>query len=168
MAIRPLLEPGKEYWLLARRSIAKPDELAYYVCYGPAGTTQEELARVAGTRWAIEEMLRGGQGTGGTGPVRGTQVGWLVSPHHPGDVGSRLPGGDQVLCEDTGMPGGKGGGPSRDRSLIPLTVPEVRRLLPALYGLQTALPISCCPGPTGDEDIRPERNKATTNVDYRN
>ena len=44
MAIRPLLEPGKEYWLLARRSIAKPDELAYYVCYGPAGTTQEELA----------------------------------------------------------------------------------------------------------------------------
>ena len=132
MAIRPLREPGKEYWLLARRSIAKPDELAYYVCYGPAGTTQEELARVAGTRWAIEEMLRGGQGTGGTGPVRGTQMGWLVSPHHPGDAGSRLPGGDQVLCEDTGMPGGKGGGPSRDRSLIPLTVPEVRRLLTRL------------------------------------
>ena len=37
VAIRPLREPGKEYWLLARRNIAKPDELAYYVCYGPAG-----------------------------------------------------------------------------------------------------------------------------------
>ena len=55
--IRPLREPGKGYWLLVRRSIAKPEELAYYVCYGPAGTTLEELARVAGTRWAIEECF---------------------------------------------------------------------------------------------------------------
>ena len=51
--IRPLREPGKGYWLLARRSIAKPTELAYYLCFGPAGTTLEELVRVAGTRWAI-------------------------------------------------------------------------------------------------------------------
>ena len=43
VAIRPLREPGKEYWLLARRSISKPDELAYYVCYGLAGTSLEEL-----------------------------------------------------------------------------------------------------------------------------
>ena len=136
VAIRPLREPGKGHWLLARRSIAKPDELAYYVCYGPAGTTQEELAEGRRDPLGYRGMLRGGQGTGGTGPVRGTQMGWLVSPHHPGDVGSRLPGGDQVLCEDTGMPGGKGGRPSRDRSLIPLTVPEVRRLLTRLIWTQ--------------------------------
>ena len=43
--IRPLREPGKGYWLLARRSLADPGELAYYVCYGPAGTTLPELAR---------------------------------------------------------------------------------------------------------------------------
>ena len=55
--IRPLKEQGKGYWLLARRSIAKPGELAYYVCFGPAGTTFEELARMAGTRWAIEECF---------------------------------------------------------------------------------------------------------------
>jgi SRSO17 transposase len=53
--IRPLKEPGKGYWLLVRRGILKPDELAYYVCYGAADTTLEELVRVAGTRWAIEE-----------------------------------------------------------------------------------------------------------------
>ena len=53
--IRPLGEPGKGYWLLARRSIAQPGELAYFVCFGPAGTALEELVRVAGTRWAIEE-----------------------------------------------------------------------------------------------------------------
>ena len=60
--IRPLREPGKGYWLLARRSVAKPEELAYYVCYGPAGATLEELARVAGTRWAIEECFEEAKG----------------------------------------------------------------------------------------------------------
>ena len=60
--IRPLREPGKGYWLLARRSIANPEELAYYVCYGPAGTTLEGLARVAGTRWAIEECFEAAKG----------------------------------------------------------------------------------------------------------
>ena len=62
MEIRPLREPGKGYWLLVRRSIAKPEEFAYYVCYGPAGTTLEELARVAGTRWAIEECFEEAKG----------------------------------------------------------------------------------------------------------
>ena len=60
--IRPLREPGKGYWLLARRSLSNPEELAYYVCYGSAGTTLEELARVAGTRWAIEECFEEAKG----------------------------------------------------------------------------------------------------------
>ena len=60
--IRPLREPGKGYWLLARRSVAKPGELAYYVCFGPAGTTLEELVSVAGTRWAIEECFEEAKG----------------------------------------------------------------------------------------------------------
>ena len=51
--IRPLREPCRNYWLLARSRVAKPGEYAYYVCFGPAGTVLEELARVAGTRWAI-------------------------------------------------------------------------------------------------------------------
>ena len=60
--IRPLREPGKGYWLLARRSIAKPGELAYYVCFGPAETALEELAAVAETRWAIEECFEEAKG----------------------------------------------------------------------------------------------------------
>ena len=60
--IRPLREPGKGHWLLARRSIAKPGELAYYVCFGPAETTLAELVRVAGTRWAIEECFEEAKG----------------------------------------------------------------------------------------------------------
>ena len=60
--IRPLREPDKGHWLLARRSIAKPGELSYYVCFGPAGASLEELIRVAGTRWAIEECFEEAKG----------------------------------------------------------------------------------------------------------
>ena len=60
--IRPLREPGKGHWLLVRRSIANPGELAYYVCFGPAETTLAELVRVAGTRWAIEECFEEAKG----------------------------------------------------------------------------------------------------------
>jgi SRSO17 transposase len=60
--IRPWKAPGKGYWLLVRRSISKPDELAYYVCFGESGTTLEELVRVAGTRWAIEESFEEAKG----------------------------------------------------------------------------------------------------------
>ncbi|GAB3853129.1 hypothetical protein GCM10027610_082570 [Dactylosporangium cerinum] len=51
-------EHGRTRWLLVRRSIARPNELAYYLCYGPDGTSDEELIRVAGTRWAIEECFQ--------------------------------------------------------------------------------------------------------------
>jgi SRSO17 transposase len=42
-------------WLLIRRSVAKPEEVAYYRAFAPADTTLAALARVAGTRWVIEE-----------------------------------------------------------------------------------------------------------------
>lgn len=43
-----------EHWLLVRRSIEKPDELAYYVVFCPIRTSLGELVRVAGQRWTIE------------------------------------------------------------------------------------------------------------------
>jgi SRSO17 transposase len=49
---------GFERWLLIRRSITDPEELAYYLCFGPAGTTIGQLIRVAGARWAIEECFQ--------------------------------------------------------------------------------------------------------------
>jgi SRSO17 transposase len=60
--IRPLSGPSRGYWLLARRSVVDPTDLAYYVCYGPAATPLAELVRVAGTRWAIEEGLQAAKG----------------------------------------------------------------------------------------------------------
>ena len=60
--IRPLREPVKGYWMLARRSVANSEELAYYVCYGPAGTALKELVKVAGRRWTIEECFEEAKG----------------------------------------------------------------------------------------------------------
>jgi SRSO17 transposase len=52
-----LQQPPWDHWLLVRRRITKPDELAYYVVFGPANTTVATLAHVAGQRWAIEECF---------------------------------------------------------------------------------------------------------------
>jgi SRSO17 transposase len=56
--IRPLRDPRYGHWLLARRSISDPDEIAYYLCFGPSDTAISELVRVAGSRWAIEECFQ--------------------------------------------------------------------------------------------------------------
>jgi SRSO17 transposase len=47
-------EPGWVQWLLLRRSVTKPAEIAYYRGYSRDDVGIAELARVAGTRWAIE------------------------------------------------------------------------------------------------------------------
>ena len=52
-----LQQPPWDHWLLVRRHPSKPDQLAYYVVFGPADTTLATLARVAGRRWAIEECF---------------------------------------------------------------------------------------------------------------
>jgi SRSO17 transposase len=56
--IRPLRRPDVGHWLLARRSVSDPTEIAYYICFGSAGTDLRELVRVAGSRWAIEESFQ--------------------------------------------------------------------------------------------------------------
>jgi SRSO17 transposase len=47
-------EQGLTKWLLLRRSVEKPEELAYYLCLAPADATLDGLARAAGQRWSIE------------------------------------------------------------------------------------------------------------------
>jgi len=47
-------DPGTAQWLLARRGLRDPAELAYFRACGPADTTVAALIRVAGMRWAIE------------------------------------------------------------------------------------------------------------------
>lgn len=58
-------DPDAEYWLLARRSLTDPSELAYYLCHGPKRVALGELVRVAGARWAIEETFQTAKGQTG-------------------------------------------------------------------------------------------------------
>jgi SRSO17 transposase len=51
-------EHAHSRWLLIRQSISNPRERAYYLCYGPNDTDDEELIRVAGARWAVEECFQ--------------------------------------------------------------------------------------------------------------
>lgn len=58
-------DPEAEYWLLARRSLADPEDMAYYICHAPKRVALAELVRVAGTRWAIEETFQTAKGETG-------------------------------------------------------------------------------------------------------
>jgi SRSO17 transposase len=49
---------GHHRWVIARRSLSRPEEIAYYLAYAPRETTVTELVRVAGSRWAIEECFQ--------------------------------------------------------------------------------------------------------------
>ena len=56
-AALPLDAPEQEgfaHWLLVRRSLWDPSELAYYLAFADPSTPLSTLVRVAGTRWTIE------------------------------------------------------------------------------------------------------------------
>lgn len=62
VTIRPLREPEWEHWLLIRRRLDDPDDVAYYVCFAPVRTPLATLLRVAGTRWSIETCIEEAKG----------------------------------------------------------------------------------------------------------
>src|SRR5260221_348989 len=82
--------------------------------------------------------LRAGQAGGGARRVRGAPLDRLVSAYHPGHAGVGLPHGGPPTRprgrQRGGFPQEEGGAltPAQAVDLLPLTVPEVRRLLLAL------------------------------------
>ena len=48
---------GMGRWLLIRRDKDDPSEDAYWLAYGPVGTTEAELVRVCDARWQVEECF---------------------------------------------------------------------------------------------------------------
>jgi hypothetical protein len=53
----PQAQTHWQHWLLIRRHRQDPDDVAYYVVFGPADTSLATLARVAGLRWTVEECF---------------------------------------------------------------------------------------------------------------
>ncbi|MFG3260590.1 IS701 family transposase [Streptomyces sp. NPDC048172] len=60
--VRPWHREDRRHWVLARRSVTRPEEIAYYIAYAPVDTTLGELIAVAGARWAIEECFQSAKG----------------------------------------------------------------------------------------------------------
>ncbi len=50
--------PVRRRWALARHSLSKPAELAYFLAYAPQETVVADLVRIAGMRWQIEECFQ--------------------------------------------------------------------------------------------------------------
>lgn len=47
-------QAGWRRWLLARRKLSDPTQLAYFMVFAPSGTSMSAAVRVAGARWSIE------------------------------------------------------------------------------------------------------------------
>ena len=60
-----LQEPPWDHWLLIRRSISDPGDIAFYVTFGPHTSSLQDLAAVAGLRWTIEECFQSAKGETG-------------------------------------------------------------------------------------------------------
>ena len=63
-ALLPIVEerdgdkPTRRRWMLARRAITDPEDIAYFLASAPLDATLADLARIAGCRWKIEECFQ--------------------------------------------------------------------------------------------------------------
>jgi SRSO17 transposase len=125
------------HWLLIRRHLVT-GELAFHYCYAPEGqaVTKTRLIRAAGLRWPVEEDFELGKGCFG---LDESQVRlYTAIARHTVLVMAAL-----AICAVTAAllrdrtstqappPLRPGQPPPPDLGMIPLTVPEIRRLLAA-------------------------------------
>jgi len=54
--------PHRDAWLLVRRSVSEPTELAYYLSNAPADTALRALARIVATRYTVEQCIEEAKG----------------------------------------------------------------------------------------------------------
>jgi SRSO17 transposase len=57
--------PGRDSWLVARRSTTDPSEIAYYLSNAPLETDLLTLAQVASTRYTVEQCIEEAKGETG-------------------------------------------------------------------------------------------------------
>jgi SRSO17 transposase len=56
---------GRDAWLLARRSVSDPTDIAYYLSSAPADTPLLTLAQVASSRYTVEQCIEDAKGETG-------------------------------------------------------------------------------------------------------
>jgi SRSO17 transposase len=139
------------HWVLIRRGLSDPDELAFFYCHVPAGrpVTLAILVKVAGKRWPVEECLQQGKGQAGLDQHqvrtwhsfhRHTVLSMCAQallaiaaarPAPPGEAPpAATPAGQPAAWRDTGkLPAtADDRPPGDDPGLVKVSVPEARRL----------------------------------------
>jgi SRSO17 transposase/transposase len=123
---------GMGRWLLVRRPLDAPEDCAYFRAYGPAATTVEELVRVAGARWAVEEALAQAKGEVGLDQY---EVRRWEAWHRSVTLCLLAHAYLAAVCaaaRASGAPEQRGQEARAPRPLVAVSVPETRRLLLAL------------------------------------
>ncbi len=118
-----------EHLLLVRRNINDPEDLAYFVVFAARETPLDEMVEAAGARWWIEACFKTAKGEVGLGHYE-------VRSWHGWHRHITLALLAHALLAATVYQAREESAPSEDSQrvaalaeLIPLTVPEVRRLL---------------------------------------
>ena len=62
IGLGPILEKGFERWVLARRSLDDPTNLAYFTVFASQTTPLESVVQVVGSRWTIEVGFKTAKG----------------------------------------------------------------------------------------------------------
>ena len=139
------------HWVLIRRSLTDPSDMAFFYCHAPAGqpVSLPVLIRVAGKRWPVEECHQ--QGKGQTGLDQHQVRTWpsfhrhtvlsmcaqallaiaAARPTRPARQPPATGPGQPVAWRDTGkLPAtADDQPPGDDPGLVKVSVPEARRLL---------------------------------------
>jgi SRSO17 transposase len=139
----PLVHRGEvddRHWLVVRRCLDDPHELAYYLVWAPPETPLPIMVQAIGARWSIEEDLEATKDLGLDHYEVRSYLGWyrhitLVLLAYAFLVG---------LCiQDSRQPNSPAE-PIASPPLIPLTTSEVRHLLARLiWPAPTAVPLIC-------------------------
>lgn len=120
-----LSNAGSAHWLIARRSISLPHEVAYYHAYAPSTTPLNDLVCIAGSRWPIEVGFEQAKGEVGLDQYQVRQ--WTAWYRHI----------TLALLAHAFLAVLRAAAPPPPLNQIPLTLPEVRRLIHALACSET-------------------------------
>jgi len=115
----------QSHWLLIRRIPNDPNEKTYYLVFGPAGTTLEVMVGAIGSRWCIEEEFENAKDIGLDHYEVRSFVGWFRHMTLVLLVLAML----TVICARERLSFSASESNQTPPFPIPLTVPEVRRLL---------------------------------------
>jgi SRSO17 transposase len=142
-AILPVVHRGTVdecHWLLLRRCLDDPSEMASYLIFAPPGTSRQTMVLAIGARWSIEVDLENAKDLGLDQYEVRSYVGWY---RHITLVLLAAAFLLSICIQDSRLhcPPEE---PASSPPLIPLTIPEVRHLLSRLiWPARTYAPLIC-------------------------